>query len=162
MARGATTTSRTGETMSHSMSAVAPFLSVRGVGEAIRFYETIFGAKERLRLVDPGGTILHAELELAGSLVMLSEENPDWGNLSPHTVGGTPVRVHLYVDDVDEVARKALSAGAEEVIPVDDQFYGDRSGRLRDPFGHEWVIATRIEDISAEEMQRRMDTLFGG
>ncbi len=162
MARGATTTSRTGETMSQSMSAVAPFLSVRGVGEAIRFYETIFGAKERLRLVDPGGNILHAELELAGSLVMLSEENPDWGNLSPHTVGGTPVRVHLYVDDVDEVARKALSAGAEEVIPVDDQFYGDRSGRLRDPFGHEWVIATRIEDISAEEMQRRMDTLFGG
>ncbi len=148
--------------MSQGMPAVAPFLSVRGVAEAIRFYQTIFGAKERLRLVDPGGRILHAELELGGGIVMLSEENPDWGNLSPLTVGGTPVRVHLYVDDVDEVAERALSAGAVEVIPVDDQFYGDRSGRLRDPFGHEWVVATRVEDISAEEMQRRMDALFGG
>ncbi len=148
--------------MSQGMPAVAPFLSVRGVGEAIRFYETVFGARERLRLVDPGGSVLHAELELGGGLVMLSEENPDWGNLGPLTVGGTPVRIHLYVDDVDEVARQARAAGAVELIPVDDQFYGDRAGRLRDPFGHEWVIATRVEDLSAEEMQRRMDALFGG
>lgn len=141
---------------------LTPFLGVRNAGAAIEFYERAFGARETGRLVDREGGILHAELEIAGAPLFLAEETPEWDNWSPAHLGGTPVRLHLYVEDVDEVFGRALEAGATELIPVADQFYGDRSGRLEDPFGHVWILASRREDISQEEIRRRADDLFGG
>lgn len=141
---------------------LTPYLSVQGATRAIEFYKKAFGATEVHRLTDPGGKILHAEIEIAGSPVMLAEEFPAWDNLSPPTLGGTPVRLHLYVEDVDAVAERAVAAGAVVLIPVADQFYGDRSGRVQDPFGHVWILATHVEDVADAEMQRRADAMFGG
>ena len=105
------------------------------------------------------GSTAHLEIRIGSSVVMLADENPDWGNLSPETIGGTPVRLHLYVEDVDACAERAVAAGAELSMPVADQFYGDRSGRILDPFGHIWILATHIEEVSQEEMQRRYDEM---
>jgi PhnB protein len=130
-------------------------LIVRGATKALEFYKRAFGAKERMRL-PMGDRIGHAEIEIGGCVLMLADEFPEWGAKSPQTIGGTPVGLAVYVDDVDAVFKQAIAAGGKEEKPVKDQFYGDRSGTLIDPFGHKWTIATLVEDVSSEEMQRRM------
>lgn len=134
---------------------VTPYLIVDGADAAIGFYTKAFGAKERMRMDGPGGTVGHAELEVGDGLIMLADENPDMGARSPKSVGGTPVTISLYVDDVDAVFEAALAAGATELRAVENQFYGDRSGQLEDPFGHHWSVATHVEDVPPEEMERR-------
>jgi len=140
--------------------SVTPYLMVRGAARAIEFYKKAFGANEIMRLPDPGGNIAHAEIRIGDSVIMLADEAPERGNRAPPTVGGTPMYVALYVDDVDAVARQAVAGGAKLLIPVTDQFYGDRSGRLEDPFGHIWIVATHKEDMTPEEMQRRFEAMM--
>ena len=137
--------------------SVTPYLTVKGAAKAIDFYKKVFGAKELKRMEMPGGAVGHAELQIGDSMIMLADEFPAMGNKSPQSVGGTPVTVHLYVEDVDKTAELAVSAGAVLKSPVRDQFYGDRSGTLTDPFGHVWYISTHVEDMSNEEMQRRAE-----
>ena len=133
-----------------------PTIAVRDAASAIEFYRRAFGAKERLRLTEPGGKVGHSELEFGSSgLLMLADAYPEW-NTTPEDAGGkTTVVLHLYVEDVDAVIERAVAEGAKTLIPVADQFYGDRSGRILDPFGHVWIISTHIEDVSEEEMKRR-------
>ncbi len=135
---------------------VTPYLIVDGAAQAIDFYSSVLGASQRGdRMEMPNGKVGHAELELGDSVIMLADEAPDWGALGPRTVGGTPVTVHVYVEDVDDVFAKAMAAGAAEVQPVTDQFYGDRSGQFEDPWGHRWNVATHVEDVPPEEMAQR-------
>ena len=134
---------------------VIPYLVVRGAPKALDFYKRAFGAKERMRL-PMGDRIGHAEIQIGDCVVMLADEFPEMGANSPETIGGTPVGLCLYVEDVDAVFKRAIAAGGKEEKPLKDQFYGDRSGTLIDPFGHKWTIATHVEDVSSEEMQRRM------
>jgi PhnB protein len=134
---------------------VIPYLTVDDASAAIAFYVDVFDAKERTRMDGPGGTIAHAEIEIGRGMVMLSDEFPDMGGRTPRSVGGTPVTVMTYVADVDATFRRALDRGAREVRPIENQFYGDRSGQFEDPFGHLWYVATRIEDLSEEEMMQR-------
>ena len=138
-------------------AGITPYLSVKGAADAIDFYKKAFGAIEMMRLPNPDGTLGHAEIKIGNALVMLADEYPDYGNLSPKTLGGSSVRLHMYVEDVDAFFEKAVAAGAKVLIPVADQFYGDRSGRLEDPFGHVWLVSTHIEDVAPEEMQKRME-----
>ena len=140
--------------------AITPYLAVKDAKAAIRFYQQAFGAKEVGRISMPGGAVGHAELQIGDSRIMLAEEMPDWGNKSPTTLGGSPVGIALYVADVDATYQRALDAGAKAIEAVKDQFYGDRSGSLLDPFGHKWHILTHIEDLSFEEMQTRCDAMF--
>lgn len=135
--------------------SITPYLIVTGAAGAIEFYKHAFGAKEVLRIPHPDGRIGHAELQMGDSRIMLADEFPEMGARSPMSLGGTPVSVLLYVEDVDEVTRRALAAGAKMLRPVKDRFYGDRTGTLSDPFGHQWTIATHKEDVSPEEMQKR-------
>lgn len=135
--------------------SVTPYLCVKGAAEAIRFYKKAFGAKEVMRMAAPGGTIGHAELALGDSKIMLADEFPQMGFQSPGAYGGSAVQIHLYVENVDKVFKRALQAGAKERRPVMDQFYGDRSGQLEDPYGHLWHLATHVEDMSPKEMKRR-------
>jgi PhnB protein len=134
---------------------VTPYLVVKGAARAIEFYQQAFGASEFLRLPAPDGRIGHAEIRIGDSPIMLADEFPEMDARSPQTIGGTPVTLSLYVEDVDATFQRALDAGAEEMRPVMDQFYGDRSGMLIDPFGHVWNIATHIEDVAPDEMNRR-------
>jgi PhnB protein len=134
---------------------VTPYLIVDGAAAAVEFYEKAFGASERMRMAAPGGKIGHAEIEIGGSCIMLADEHPEMGARGPETIGGTPVFLHVYVEDVDAVVERALAAGAKEVRPVEDQFYGDRAGSFEDPFGHVWHVATRVEEVPADELQRR-------
>ncbi len=134
---------------------VAPYLCVDGAAEAIDFYSSVFGATERTRMAAPEGKIGHAELQIGDSVIMLSDEFPEMDHRGPRAVGGTPVTLSIYVDDVDAVFAKALTEGARELRPVEDQFYGDRSGQFEDPFGHRWSVASHVEDVSPEEMGRR-------
>ncbi|MGX1882880.1 VOC family protein [Streptomyces sp. NPDC055287] len=136
---------------------VTPYLCVDGAAAAIDFYVSVLGAEERMRMPAPGGKIGHAELGLGNSVVMLADEYPDMGFRSPKAVGGTPITLHVYVEDVDRVFAKALAQGAKELSPVKDEFYGDRTGQLEDPFGHRWSIASHIEDVPAEEMEKRAE-----
>jgi PhnB protein len=136
---------------------ITPYLSVKGGTDAIEFYKKAFGATEIMRLPNPDGTLGHAEIKIGDALVMLADEYPDYGNLSPKTLGGSSVRLHMYVEDVDAFFEKAVAAGAKVLIPIADQFYGDRSGRLEDPFGHVWLVSTHVEDVTPDEMQRRME-----
>jgi PhnB protein len=136
---------------------VTPYLIVNAGAKALDFYARAFGAIERLR-IDAGGKIGHAEITIGDSCVMLADEHPEIGALGPTTVGGSPVSLHLYVEDVDAVVARAVAAGATLVRPVADQFYGDRVGGVADPFGHRWFIATHKEDLSAEELHRRAAT----
>ena len=135
--------------------AVTPYLSVQGAADAIAFYKKAFGAKEVMRMAGPRGTIGHAEIQVGDSRIMLADEFPEMNFRSPRSVGGTSVTIHLYVQDVDKVAKKAVAAGAKLLRPVADQFYGDRSGSLEDPFGHVWHIATHVEDIPMKELKQR-------
>ena len=135
--------------------SVTPYLAIDGAADAIAFYKKAFGATEVMRMPGPGGKVGHAEIEIGGSRIMLADEYPDMNFRSPKAYGGSPVGLHLYVADVDAVARQAVAAGAKELRPVKDQFYGDRSGSIEDPFGHVWHIATRKEDLSVDELKRR-------
>lgn len=136
--------------------ALMPYIAVRDGAAAIDFYTRAFGAVEKYRLEDPAdGRIGHAELTLGTSTLMLSDEYPDFGAISPESLGGSPVKLHIYVDDVDSVFAGAIEAGGVELRPVKDQFFGDRSGLLQDPFGHTWFVATQTEEVSPAEMQKR-------
>ncbi len=137
--------------------SITPYLVVRGAAEAIKFYEAAFGAVELMRLETAPGVIGHAEIQIGDSRVMLSEEFIDMGFPSPQSLGGSPVSLMLYVPDAEEVFIQALTVGAKLVRPVVDQFYGDRSGMLTDPFGHVWTVSTHVEDVAPDEMKRRMD-----
>ena len=139
---------------------VTPYLAVRNAAEAIDFYTRALGATERFRF-EHGGNIGHAEIQIGDSVIMLSDEWPEGGHLSPQSLGGTTASLHIYVDDVDSAFRRAIDAGAKEERAVQDQFYGDRSGQFEDPFGHRWSVATRVEDVSPEEMARRADEAAG-
>jgi PhnB protein len=140
--------------------SVTPYLAVRQAADAIEYYRRAFGAKERMRLTAPDGKVGHAELEIGDSVIMLADEHPEMDFRSPATYGGAAVSLHLYVKDVDASFRKAIDAGGKPVRPVQDQFYGDRSGTLRDPFGHVWHLATHKEDVSPEEIDRRAQAMF--
>ena len=135
---------------------VSPYLAIDGAGAAIDFYREVFGATERVRMPAPGGKIGHAELEIGDSLIMLADEDVERDIRGPKAVGGTPVTMSVYVEDVDDVFERALNAGATALSPVEDQFYGDRSGQFEDPFGHRWNVATHVEDVSPDEMARRV------
>lgn len=135
--------------------AVTPYLSVQGAANAIAFYKKAFGAKEVMHMPGPGGTIGHAEVQVGDSRIMLADEFPEMNFRSPRAIGGTPVTIHLYVQDADKVAKKAVASGAKLLRPVADQFYGDRSGSLEDPFGHVWHIATHIGDILIKKLKKR-------
>jgi PhnB protein len=134
---------------------VTPYLIVRGAAQAIDFYQRAFGATEVMRLADPGGKVGHAEIKVGDSPVMLADEFPEMQIIGPQTLGGSPVILLIYVEDVDARFARAVAAGATVLRPVKDQFYGDRSGTLKDPFGHVWTLATHKEDVSPEEMTRR-------
>ena len=134
---------------------VTPYLCVDGASAAIEFYGKVFGAKERMRMPAPDGRIGHAELEIGDSLVMLSDEYPEMGHRGPKTIGGTPVTISVYVEDVDDAFERAVSAGATSVQDVEDRFYGDRTGTFEDPFGHRWSIATHVEDVPPDQMAKR-------
>ncbi|MCX5010350.1 VOC family protein [Streptomyces sp. NBC_00555] len=136
---------------------VTPYLCIDGAAAAIEFYVSVLGARERMRMAAPGGKIGHAELELGNSVIMLADEYPDMGFRSPKSVGGTPVTLHVYVEDVDAVFAEALAQGATELRSIKDEFYGDRTGQFEDPFGHRWNIATHIEDVPPDEMERRSE-----
>ncbi len=139
---------------------VTPYLAITNAAEAIEFYKQAFGATEDMR-IDAGGMVGHAELTVFGGKVMVSEASPDHGTYSPKDIGATPVFLHLYVDDVDAVIEKACAEGAILDRLAQDQFYGERSGKITDPFGHRWSFATRKEDLTPEEIQRRAKELFG-
>ncbi|MGB4847653.1 MAG: VOC family protein [Saprospiraceae bacterium] len=141
----------------HTLNA---YITIKGCAEAIEFYKKAFGATERARLIMPNGLIGHAEVEIEGSLLMMADENIEWGNKSPETIGGNPMSFGLYVPDVDKSFQKAIDAGATVVMPVDNAFYGDRVGQVMDPFGYKWMITTHKEDVDFKEMQRRSDEMF--
>ena len=134
---------------------VTPYRILSGASDAIAFYEKALGAEEVMRLADPGGKVHHAEISIGDSRIMLADEHPEIQALSPKTVGGSPVSIHLYVEDVDAAVERAVAAGAKLVRPVADQFYGDRVGGIEDPFGYRWSIATHQEDLTMDEIRRR-------
>lgn len=145
-------------------ATVTPYLAVRDAAAAIEFYQRAFGAVEEFRLTDPAGRVVHAHLRFgdgAGGVIMLAEEQGEF-NASPQKLGGTSVILHLEVADADALVARAVAAGARVVFPVKDQFYGQRAGRILDPFGHAWLIATTIEDVTPAEMQRRFDAMMRG
>jgi PhnB protein len=137
--------------------SVTPYLIVKGAAAAIDFYNKAFAASEALRMEAPGGKIGHAEIKIGNSVVMLADEYPDMGFRSPQSLGGSGVSLMIYVEQVDTVFQRAIEAGAKEVQPLKNQFYGDRSGTIEDPFGHVWTIATHVEDIAPEEMRARAE-----
>jgi PhnB protein len=138
-----------------------PYLIVTNAAKAIEFYKKAFRATELSRLTTPDGKVGHAEIRIGDSRIMLADEFPEWDARSPQTIGGSAVFIMLYVEDVDAVVRRAVAAGAELFKPVADQFYGDRSGSLTDPFGHKWTISTHKEDVPPEELKKRASALFG-
>ena len=136
-------------------STVTPYLVVSNCANAIDFYKQAFGATEVVRMEGPPGKIAHAEIKIGNSMIMLGDEMPGWGNPSPTSLGGSPVSIFLYVEDVDSVHNQAVQAGAKSTMAPADQFWGDRFAKLTDPFGHLWGVATHIEDVAPEEMKRR-------
>ncbi|MET0646866.1 MAG: VOC family protein [Pyrinomonadaceae bacterium] len=142
--------------------SVTPYLIVNDGARAIEFYKQAFGATEVFRMEGPDGRIGHAEIKIGDSHVMLADEHPEMGAHSPQTIGGSPVSLMLYVEDVDAVVNRAVEAGSELTRPVADQFYGDRTGGLKDPFGHAWYIATHVEDVPPEELEKRAAAAHGG
>ena len=137
--------------------SVTPYLILKNAAAAIEFYKKAFGAVELLRMAAPGGKIGHAEIKIGDSPVMLADEYPDMGFKGPESLGGTPVSLMIYVDDVDKIYPQAIAAGGKEVRPLQNQFYGDRSGTLTDPFGHVWTISTHVEDVPEEELAKRAE-----
>ena len=141
--------------------SVTPYLIINGAAEAIEFYKKAFGATELFRM-EHKGKIGHAEIKIGDSPIMLADESTEMGYLGPKTLGGSPVSIMIYVEDVDTIYKQAISSGGEEVKPLQDQFYGDRSGTLKDPFGHVWHVATHKEDVTPEEMDKRMASMAAG
>lgn len=140
---------------------ITPHLVVKNGNEAIEFYKKAFGARELSRSAGPDGTrVMHASLQIGDSMIMLNDEFPEYGAKGPRSIGGTPVTIHLYVDDADTWYKRAVEAGATETMPIMDAFWGDRYGKLTDPFGHEWSIATHTEDLSPEEIGKRAQEYF--
>jgi PhnB protein len=135
--------------------SVTPYLIIRGAAQAMDFYSKAFGAQEQFKMPGPDGKIGHAEMRIGDSVIMLADENPNMGHKSPATLGGSPISILLYVEDCDAVFNQAVKAGAEVERPLANQFYGDRTGGVKDPFGFSWYIATHVEDVSPEEMERR-------
>jgi len=138
-------------------NTVTAYLAVPNATEAIDFYTRALGAKERTRMEGPGGSIMHAELELGDSLIMLSDPFPQASTKTPKELGGTSVSMMVYVDDIDGLYKQAIDAGATSLLEPDDMFWGDRFGSVQDPFGHSWTIATHIEDVSPEELKKRSE-----
>ncbi len=145
-----------------SYPRVTPYLHVDGAAAAIEFYVNILGAEERMRMPGPGGKLGHAELEFGESIVMLADEFPEMDVRGPRSIGGTPVTIHVYVEDADAVFDAAVQAGATAVRAVEDQFYGDRSGQFEDPWGQRWNVATHVEDVPPDEMEKRMAETMAG
>ena len=141
---------------------LTPYLVMKNAARAIEFYKKAFGASEVLRIPAPDGGVAHAEVKIGDSILMLADEHPDMGFVGPETLGGSAVSLMIYLEGVDDVFKRAIESGARELRPVQDQFYGDRSGTLTDPFGHVWTIATHVEDVSEEELQRRMQEMEKG
>ena len=137
--------------------SVTPYLVMKNAAAAIEFYKKAFGAVELLRMAAPGGKIGHAEIKIGDSPVMLADEYPDMGFKGPESLGGTPVSLMVYVDDVDKIYPQAIASGGKEVRPLQNQFYGDRSGTLTDPFGHVWTVSTHVEDVTEEELAKRAE-----
>ena len=141
---------------------LSPYLCVDGAAAAIDFYVKVFGAQERMRIPAPDGKIGHAELQVGDAVIMLSDEYPEMDVRGPKSIGGSPVTISLYVEKVDDTFARAIAEGAKELRKVENQFYGDRSGQFEDPFGHRWSVATHVEDVSPEEMQRRAAQFMDG
>jgi PhnB protein len=136
---------------------ITPYLIVDGAADAISFYQSVLGAKERMRMAGPDGKIGHAEIEIGESVIMLADEHPEMDAHGPKSVGGTPVSLHVYVEDADSVFERATQAGARSLQAVEDKFYGDRSGTFEDPFGHQWHVSTHVEDVPPDEMSKRAE-----
>jgi len=147
--------------MTNQIREVFSYIRVRNAAAAIEFYKQAFGAVEGFRLVEPSGRIGHAELKFGAFTVMLSDEYPEYGIQGPEAFGGTGSSVHLHVDDVDAMTKQAVAAGAKLVMGPSDQFYGERASKVLDPFGHEWLLGSQIEEVSPGEMQRRFNAMFG-
>ena len=143
------------------MHTVTPHLICAGAADAIEFYKQAFGAVEEARLPGPDGRIMHAMLRIEGSAVMLVDEMPEWGAVGPKTLKGSPVTIHIYVQDVDAFVQRAVKAGARVTMPVADMFWGDRYGKLEDPFGHHWSVATHVREVSMEEARKAMGEMAG-
>jgi len=139
--------------------SVTPYLIIKDAAKAIEFYKNVFGATEVLRMDGPGGKVGHAELQIGDSRIMLADEHPEMGYRSATTIGASPISLYVYLPDCDDVVKRAVAAGADLKKPVQDQFYGDRSGTIHDPFGHVWTVATHVEDVSKEELEERMKKL---
>jgi PhnB protein len=140
-------------------TSVTPYLVIDGAADAIEFYKEVFGAEEVMRMPGPGGKIGHAEITIGGSHIMMADEHPEMGHRGPKSIGGTPVGIMLYVPNVDAMFNAAVAKGATVQRPLEDQFYGDRSGSITDPWGHNWMISTHIEDVSPEEMEKRLKAM---
>lgn len=140
---------------------VSPGLAIDGAAAAIDFYKHVFGASERMRMPGPDGKVAHCELMFGSSVVMVGDPSTEYDFRDPKEIGGTPVNLHVYVEDADGAFAAALAAGATELTPMVDQFYGDRSGTFQDPWGHRWTVATHVEDVAPDEMDRRMAAMFG-
>ena len=143
-------------------NTVTPHIVVKGAGAAMDFYKKAFGAEEIMRMPAPDGSLMHGELKLGNSRIMIAEENPQMGCQSPLTLGGSPVTIHMYVKDVNAFYNQAVKAGATPIMPVTDMFWGDRYGMVADPYGHKWSVATHVEDVTPEECGRRMEKAFAG
>jgi PhnB protein len=144
----------------NGMHAVTPHLVCAGAAEAIEFYKQAFDAQEAMRIPGPGGKLMHACIRIGDSAIMLVDENPDWGIVGPKSLKGSPVTIHLYVEDVDATVERAVAAGAKVTMPVEDMFWGDRYGKLEDPFGHYWSVATHLRDMTPEEIQQAAQKMF--
>lgn len=143
--------------------SITPYLIIQGAGRALEYYKKVFNAKEVLRMASPDGQkVMHAEIKIGNSMVMLADEHPEMGARSPQSFGGSPVHLLLYVRNVDRVFKRAVKAGGKVVEEPSDKFYGDRMGRITDPFGHEWTLGTHKEDVSPEEMDRRAQAMYSG
>jgi PhnB protein len=145
-----------------NIRAVTPYIIVKDAPAAIDFYKRAFGAEETMRLTDPTGRIGHAELKIGGASIMLADEHPEFGAVSPVSLGGTPIKLDLTVADADAVAARAVEAGATLLRPVQDQFHGSRAGTIADPFGHHWSISQEIEQLGPDELQRRYEQMLEG
>lgn len=141
---------------------ISPYACYKNAAEAIAFYTKAFGAVEQFRLAEPSGRIGHAEIKIGGSVLMMSDEYPDFGAVSAPTIGGCPIALHLYVADVDSFVDRAVKAGATLLRPVKDEFYGDRTGQIADPFGYKWMIATQKEQVTPQDMQKRWSKMLAG
>lgn len=150
----------TAKTIPDGYHTATPYLIVQGAAKAIEFYKRAFGARETMRITTPDGKVGHAEVRIGDSVIMLSDEYPEMGFLGPKTLGGSPVSLMLYVENVDELYTRAMDAGAKSLKAVADQFYGDRSGTLTDPYGHVWTLATHQEDLAPAELDKRAQAFF--